>query len=139
VSYKTIRYPGHAEIMKLLLQDLQLRNKRDVLKDILESAIPTTTQDVVIVFASVSGWKSGKLVQETYIAKVYNAPINGKMRSAIQITTAAGICTVLDMLANDQIPTKGFIKQEEIGLDAFLGNRFGRAYLQSSATLDQTA
>ena len=40
LNYRTIRYPGHAAIMKALLQDLRLRDRRDVLKDILEHALP---------------------------------------------------------------------------------------------------
>jgi Saccharopine dehydrogenase C-terminal domain len=37
LNYKTIRYPGHAAIMKALLQDLRLRERRYILKDILEN------------------------------------------------------------------------------------------------------
>ena len=55
LNYKTIRYPGHAHIMKALLNDLRLRDRREVLKDILENALPATLQDVVIVFVTVSG------------------------------------------------------------------------------------
>jgi saccharopine dehydrogenase-like NADP-dependent oxidoreductase len=133
LNYRTIRYPGHAAIMKALLNDLGLRHRRDVLKDILENALPTTLQDVVIVFVTVSGWKAGHLVQETYVNKVYAAPIGGQMRSAIQITTAAGICSVLDMLASGALPQSGFVRQEDIGLDSFLANRFGRLYLGAEA------
>src|SRR4029079_18880225 len=42
LNYKTIRYPGHCAIMKALLNDLRLRDRRDVLKDILENALPAT-------------------------------------------------------------------------------------------------
>jgi saccharopine dehydrogenase-like NADP-dependent oxidoreductase len=131
LSYKTIRYPGHAEAMKLLLHDLKLRDRRHILKDLLETAVPKTTQDVVIVFVTVSGTKDGRLVQETHVTKVYNAKVDDEMHSAIQITTAAGLCTVLDMLADNKLPKKGFIKQEDIGLSDFLANRFGKAYAQS--------
>jgi len=133
LNYRTIRYPGHAAIMKALLNDLGLRHRRDVLKDIMEHALPTTLQDVVIVFVTVSGWKAGRLVQETYVNKVYAAPLGGHMRSAIQITTAAGICSVLDMLAAGDLPQSGFIRQEDIALESFLANRFGRLYLAESA------
>ncbi|HET6553630.1 MAG TPA: saccharopine dehydrogenase family protein [Dyella sp.] len=128
LNYRTIRYPGHAAIMKALLQDLRLRERRDVLKDILENALPTTLQDVVIVFVTVTGWKQSRFVQETYANKVYGQTVNGEPRSAIQITTAAGICTVLDMLAKGKLPQQGFVRQEEIGLEPFLQNRFGRVY-----------
>ncbi len=59
LNYRTIRYPGHAAIMKALLNDLRLRDRRDVLKDILENALPATLQDVVIVFVTVSGKRNG--------------------------------------------------------------------------------
>ena len=35
LNYRTIRYPGHAAIMKALLNDLRLRDRRELLKDIL--------------------------------------------------------------------------------------------------------
>ncbi|WP_431096257.1 saccharopine dehydrogenase C-terminal domain-containing protein [Polaromonas aquatica] len=128
LNYKTIRYPGHAAIMKALLNDLRLRDRRGVLKDILENALPTTMQDVVIVFVTVSGQREGRLMQETYAHKVYSHVVGGVLRSAIQITTAAGICTVLDLLADGRLPAQGFVRQEDIALEDFLANRFGSAY-----------
>ena len=133
LNYRTIRYPGHAAIMKALLNDLRLRDRRDLLKDILENAVPATMQDVVIVFVTVSGLKGGHLVQETYAHKIYAQNFGGRMLSAIQITTAGSLCAVLDLLAAGALPTQGFVRQEEIGLVDFLGNRFGRVYAASDA------
>src|SRR5215208_6316033 len=45
LNYKTIRYPGHCELMRVLLNDLGLRRRREVLKDILENAVPSTLQE----------------------------------------------------------------------------------------------
>jgi saccharopine dehydrogenase-like NADP-dependent oxidoreductase len=134
LNYRTIRYPGHAAIMKALLNDLRLRDRRELLKDILENAVPITLQDVVIVFATVSGMRAGQLMQETYANKIYAAPIGGRVRSAIQITTAGAICAVLDMLSAGKLPQAGLIRQEEIGLKDFLANRFGRVYATATAT-----
>jgi len=128
LNYKTIRYPGHAHIMKALLNDLRLRDRREVLKDILEHALPSTLQDVVIVFVTVSGVQNGRLVQETYANKIYGQMVGGLMRSAIQITTASGICAALDLLADGALPDRGFVRQEDIALPAFLANHFGRRY-----------
>jgi saccharopine dehydrogenase-like NADP-dependent oxidoreductase len=133
LNYRTIRYPGHAAIMKALLNDLRLRDRRDLLKDILENSLPATMQDVVIVFVTVSGLKGGHLVQETFAHKVYAQVFAGRMLSAIQITTAASLCAVLDLLAAGKLPTKGFVRQEEIALADFLGNRFGRVYAADDA------
>jgi saccharopine dehydrogenase-like NADP-dependent oxidoreductase len=128
LNYRTIRYPGHALIMRALLNDLRLRDRRDVLKDILEHAVPTTLQDVVIVSVAVSGHNSGQLVQETYANKIYSRDMNGRTLSAIQITTAAAICTVLDLLSSDLLPSSGFVRQEDIPLNVFLENRFGQVF-----------
>ena len=130
LNYRTIRYPGHVALMKALLNDLGLRHRREVLKDIFENALPTTLQDVVVIFVTVSGTKNGRLVQETYANKVYAAPVGKISRSGIQITTASAICAVLDMLAKGDLPQQGFIRQEDITLEAFLSNRFGKAYAQ---------
>ncbi len=128
LNYRTIRYPGHAAIMKALLNDLRLRDRRDLLKDILENSVPATLQDVVIVFVTVSGLKGGHLVQETYANKIYAREMGGRVVSAIQITTASAICAVLDMLGDGALRSVGFVRQEEITLKDFIANRFGAAY-----------
>lgn len=133
LSYQTIRYPGHRDIMKTLLHDLGLRDRRDLLRDVLENAVPSTLQDVVLVFVTVSGRKKGRLVQETYANKIYSAEVGGEFCSAIQITTAASICAVLDLLVAGELPATGFVKQEQIKLADFLANRFGRHYRQRAA------
>jgi saccharopine dehydrogenase-like NADP-dependent oxidoreductase len=129
LNYRTIRYPGHAAIMKALLNDLGLRHRRDLLKDILENALPTTTQDVVIIFVTVSGRREGRLIQETYANKIYSRAVKGKVHSAIQMTTAGSICAVLDLLAEGTLPQQGFIHQEDIRLADFLANRFGKIFV----------
>lgn len=139
LDYRTVRYPGHCAIMRALLNDLRLRDRRGLLKDILEHAVPATLQDVVIVFVTVSGHKGGGIVQESYANKVYGRTVGGVPRSAIQLTTAAGICTVLDLLADGHAPDNGFVRQEDVPLDAFLANRFGRVYATTPATLKEDA
>ena len=129
MNYKTIRYPGHCEQIKLLMNDLKLNDDRDTLKRILEKAVPKTKQDVVLIYVSVIGYKHNVLIEENYVQKVYPKEINGVIWSAIQITTAAGICSVVDIVLNDINSYKGFITQEQFSLDEILKNRFGCYYL----------
>ncbi|WP_426441307.1 saccharopine dehydrogenase C-terminal domain-containing protein [Bradyrhizobium genosp. P] len=128
MNYRTIRYPGHQVIIKALLNDLNLRNRRVVLKDLFENALPATMQDVVVIFVTVCGWRHERYVQETYANKIYAGVVAGRKLSAVQITTAAGISTVVDLLAQKRLLAKGFVRQEEIALSDFLGNRFGQVY-----------
>lgn len=127
LNYKTIRYPGHCAIMKVLIKDLRLGQRREVLKSILENAIPITQQDLVIVFVSVTGERDRMLVQETLVRKIYGQVVNGRYLSAIQLTTAAGICAIVDLLFENQLHV-GLVRQEFVPLEKFVANRFGAYY-----------
>jgi saccharopine dehydrogenase-like NADP-dependent oxidoreductase len=128
MNYKTIRYPGHCEQMRLLMNDLKLNHDRGTLKRILENAVPQTLQDVVIVYAAVTGKQDGELREENYVNKIYPAVIAGRLWSAIQVTTAAGITAVVDLVLEKPDSYRGFVAQEQLRLPAILANRFGRHY-----------
>jgi saccharopine dehydrogenase-like NADP-dependent oxidoreductase len=134
LDYKTVRYPGHRDVMKLLIADLQLGRRRELLKDVLETAIPITYQDVVLVFVTASGMREGLLVQETFARKIYATRVGGELLSAIQLTTAAGICAMVDLHREGRLPARGFVRQEDVRLADFLANRFGRYYEPSEPT-----
>ena len=112
----------------MLVRDLRLGVRRDILKDVLETAIPITYQDVVLIFVTVSGCMEGRLTQESYTKKVYSQKVGDRLMSAIQVTTATGICAMCDLLVEGKLPQKGFVRQEEAKLSDFLSNRFGRYY-----------
>ena len=59
LDYKTVRYPGHRDIMKMLLEELGMKSDQETLKDILRRSVPMTMQDVVLVFVTVSGERQG--------------------------------------------------------------------------------
>src|SRR6266850_6814539 len=128
MNYKTIRYPGHCDQMRLLMNDLKLNHDRGTLKHILENAVPQTLQDVVIVYAAVTGKQDGQLREENYVNKVYPQVIAGRLWSAIQVTTAAGITAVVDLVLERAGHYHGFIAQEQFRLPEILDNRFGRYY-----------
>ena len=130
LDYKTVRYPGHRELMKFLLDDLALAADQELLKDILRKSMPATMQDVVLVFVTVSGMKNGVLLQEVFARKIFAERDPAAPLSAIQITTAAGICAAVDLFREGRLPSSGFIRQEQVALPDFLSNRFGRAYQQ---------
>jgi saccharopine dehydrogenase-like NADP-dependent oxidoreductase len=133
LNYRSIRYPGHAAIMRTLLHDLRLKDRRELLKDILEHALPATLQDVVIIFVTVTGWRDGRLQQESLARRIDNGVVAGQRRSAIQITTASSLCAMLDLLAQGVLPARGLVRQEQVPLEAFTGNRFGRVYAAPSS------
>jgi saccharopine dehydrogenase-like NADP-dependent oxidoreductase len=133
MDYKTIRYPGHCEQMRLLMNGLKLNSDRATLKRILENAVPQTLQDVVIVYVAVTGTQGEDLREENYVNKVYPQVIAGRLWSAIQVTTAAGLCAVLDMVMRSPEQYHGFVRQEQFRLTQVLANRFGRYYQEHSS------
>lgn len=139
LNYRTVRYPGHRDIIKMLLHDLRLGERRALMKDILEHAIPITMQDVVLIFVTVSGYREGRFLQESFAQKVYARPIAGRIWSGIQVTTAAGICALVDMMAAGDIPDRGFLRQEDVTLEAFLDNRFGAFYSPSQSNVSDAS
>ena len=124
LTYKTIRYPGHQAHMKFLFNDLSLKKNREVLENLFDKEVPRTTDDVVIFFVKVIGKIDGVLQEKTYCRKIQG---QGKF-SAIQITTAAGVCSVLELYLKNKIKRKGLISQESIGWDDFLETDFGKVY-----------
>ena len=128
INYKTMRYPGHCAQMRLLMNDLKLNSDRATLKRVLEHAVPQTLQDVVIVYAAVAGKQDGELREENYVNKIYPQVIAGRLWSAIQVTTAAGITAVVDLVLASPRKYKGFVAQEQFNLPEILDNRFGQFY-----------
>ncbi len=126
MDYKSIRYPGHAEKMNFLINDLKLCEDRENLRHILTNVIPFTDQDVVLVYVSVKGMIDSRLQKKSFAQKYYPKTIFGVECSAIQLTTTAGLCAIVDMVLNDQDRYSGFIKQEQFDLDYFFSNRFGK-------------
>ncbi len=136
LNYQSIRYPGHAAIMRTLLRDLGLSNRQDLLLDIFTNAVPVTSQDVVIIFIAVSGMRNGRLEQTTYTNKIYGKSVAGQNYTAIQLTTASSVCAVLDLLASGAIEQTGIVLQEDIRLDQILENRFGQVFRTERTELE---
>jgi saccharopine dehydrogenase-like NADP-dependent oxidoreductase len=139
LNYKTIRYPGHRDLMSFLIDDLRLDERRDLLKDVLERAIPVTFQDMVVVFCTASGWRRNQLVQISDARVIYSQSLYDEAWSAIQISTAAAVCAVLDLKFEAKLGRTGFVRQEEIVLDDFVANRFGKYYADAPRIEDRKA
>jgi saccharopine dehydrogenase-like NADP-dependent oxidoreductase len=131
LDYKTIRYCGHRDLLSFLIDDLRLGQRPELLVDILEHSVPTTMEDVVLVFCSATGVRNGRFTQVSDMRKIYYREIDGQRWSAIQLTTAAGLATVVDLHRTGRLPQRGFVRQEEVSLETFLANRFGQYYSSS--------
>lgn len=51
---RTIRYPGHLDYLQLLLDDLQLRHRKDLLTTVLRNGLTDSQQDIVLLHAAMN-------------------------------------------------------------------------------------
>jgi saccharopine dehydrogenase-like NADP-dependent oxidoreductase len=124
LNYKTIRYPGHRDLMKFLLRDLNLAGQQELLRQIFDQEVPLTEHDVVVFYVSAVGTSGGELVQRSFVRKIRGGTVEGRHLSAIQLTTAAGVVALLELFARGDVP-RSFVRQESITFDEFLSTRWG--------------
>lgn len=129
LDYKTIRYPGHCDLMNFLIHELHLKNDKQKLEDILKNAKPEVEEDTVLVYATAEGWKDGQLKRNEFCKAYLPVIIDGQSWRAISWTTAASLVAVVEMVANGTLPTKGFIKQEEISFEGLLATQTGQLFI----------
>jgi saccharopine dehydrogenase-like NADP-dependent oxidoreductase len=128
LNYKTIRYPGHCQLMKFFLYELIMKDDRELSEKILTRAKPPVREDVVYVYAVVEGWQGEDLAREEFYNAYHPITIQGKEWRAISWTTAASVAAVVEMVAGGALPQQGFVKQEDIPLHDFLQTRHGSLY-----------
>ena len=109
------------------------------MKEIFESALPRTDQDVVLVYCTAKGTIDGQLREKSYINKSYSRMIDGQIWSAIQVTTASGVLGVVDLMRTGELLGQGFVRQEQVLLSDFMNTEFGRLYRAGDATQQNKA
>lgn len=135
LNYKSIRYPGHLAGMKLLLEELRFREDPRALVERIGYALPPDDQDRVLIHCSVQGKIDGKLRTKEVVTDYKPMEIAGKTRTAIAWTTAASIVAVVEMVHQGALPQRGFVKQEDIPLPAFLQTKTGGYYAEDHPVL----
>jgi saccharopine dehydrogenase-like NADP-dependent oxidoreductase len=132
LDYKTMRYPGHFELMRFFFDELGLRDQRELAGKILVDAKPPVDDDVVYLHAAVegrsSGHQGGSHYRKQYVRAYQPLEINGKMWRAISWTTAASAAAVVELVADGRLPQTGFIKQEDISFEDLLSTKNGALF-----------
>ncbi|MDW4549049.1 saccharopine dehydrogenase C-terminal domain-containing protein [Defluviimonas sp. D31] len=128
LDYKTMRYPGHVELMNFFFHELLMRENREAAGKILTHAKPPVDEDVVYVHVAAEGWVEGQLKRKEFVRAYYPLEIGGKRRTAIAWTTSASVVAVIEMVRAGRLPQQGFLKQEEIPLTPYLETRTGNYY-----------
>jgi saccharopine dehydrogenase (NAD+, L-lysine-forming) len=128
LDYKTMRYPGHVNLMNFFFHELLMRENRAEAGRILTNAKPPVDEDVVYVHAAAEGRTEGGMRRKEFVRAYYPIEIGGKQRTAIAWTTSASVVAVIEMVRDGKLPQSGFLKQEEIPLKPYLATRTGAYY-----------
>jgi lysine 6-dehydrogenase len=123
LDYKTIRYQGHCEKIKTLL-DLGFANEtkiyignhaiapRDVFVSLLTKNVPTIGEDVVLLKVISQGTKQGKRrTREYQMIDYYDTKHN---ITAMMRTTGYPVAITAQMIENEMIQERGVFCPEEI-------------------------
>lgn len=133
IDYKTMRYPGHAELMNFFFHELLMRDRRQDAGDILVNAKPPTDQDVVYVHVASEGLIDGQIRREEFVRSYRPRQIAGHTRTAIAWTTSASVVAVIEMVRSGTLPKTGFLRQEDVPLTPFLETKTGSLYADVQA------
>ncbi len=128
LDYKTMRYPGHGKMMNFFFHELLMRERRKEAGEILVNAKPPVNDDIVYVHAAAEGTINGQLRREEFVQGYRPIDVAGKQRTAIAWTTAGSVVAIIEMVRDGKLPNQGFLKQEDIPLDAFLATPTGSLY-----------
>jgi saccharopine dehydrogenase-like NADP-dependent oxidoreductase len=128
LDYKTMRYPGHVQLMNFFFHELLMRENRADAGRILTNAKPPVDADVVYVHVAAEGKTQGNLRRREFVRAYYPIEIAGKQRTAIAWTTSASVVAVIEMVRAGALPRQGFLKQESIPLEPFLATQTGNYY-----------
>lgn len=128
IDYKTMRYPGHVKLMNFFFHELLMRERREEAGEILVHAKPPVDDDIVYIHVSAEGLINGSMQKREFVRSLKPIEIGNKMRTAISWTTASSVVAVIEMVFNGTLPQKGFLKQEDIPLEAFLQTANGARY-----------
>ncbi|MEO7262272.1 MAG: saccharopine dehydrogenase C-terminal domain-containing protein [Jatrophihabitantaceae bacterium] len=131
LDYKTMRYPGHFELMRFFFDELGLRQRRELAGEILVEAKPPVDDDVVYLHAAVEGrteTAGGQLYRKQYVRAYQPLIIDGRAWRAISWTTAASVAAVVELVADGRLPQTGFVKQEDISFADLLSTKSGALF-----------
>jgi lysine 6-dehydrogenase len=121
LNYKTIRYPGHCQLFKAMIdlgftEEKKLRmgkasfRRREVFERLLEETLTLKGEDVTLIRITAQGYKDGRKIKRIYQAIEYGDKKHNL--SAMMRTTAFPAIIALEMLVDGRITDRGVLRQE---------------------------
>ncbi|WP_176084818.1 saccharopine dehydrogenase C-terminal domain-containing protein [Martelella sp. HB161492] len=112
LTFKTLRYPGHLDHMRFLLDDLGLREKRDMLRSLLMNGLPIVKDDELVLFLTAWQKAGARRIEQSQTYRFRPGPDHpfNAMISAASAYAASLIALVKD----GQLGQVGFVDHHQI-------------------------
>lgn len=125
LDYKSMRYPGHQQVMLFLLKELAFADNIKEITKRLKMAYPPQAEDRVFIYASAQD-VDGRAKQVACVFRPQE--IDGHVYKAIAWTTAASVVAIVEMLRDGKLAKQGFVGSHDIDLADFLQTKSGQLY-----------
>lgn len=108
VTFKTLRYPGHLDYMRFLLDDLQLAGRRDMLHSLLQAALPRITDDILLIHVKAVG-RTKSATEEKHVFYRFRRSQVAPSSTTVTAVAAAYGASLIDMARRDSFGKSGFV------------------------------
>lgn len=112
--FKTLRYPGHLDYVRFLLDDLGLAKRLYLFRSLLSTAMPHVEDDRVFMCIRR---RKGNTESSRTVTLAAGPDANGILVSGVSTATAAHVCATLDLIVQGQTED-GFVAPGTIALKA---------------------
>lgn len=124
LAFKTLRYPGHLDFVKFLLDDLKLSDRLYMFRNLLLNGLPKVERDRVVIHI-VDRCRAHPRQRTLSFDAV---PLNGGgYRTAIASVSALHVCAVVEVVCEGLAPGAGMLREDSISLELLGQSRYGRA------------
>ncbi|MBV1904420.1 MAG: saccharopine dehydrogenase NADP-binding domain-containing protein [Marinosulfonomonas sp.] len=128
LSFKTLRYPGHLDYIRFLLDDLKLSKRLYMFRNLLLNGLPKIERDRVIIHII-----DRNPTRPQHQTRLFDAIAleNGKYRSAVSSVAAQHVCAVIDIIVHGLAPCRGVLHHSDLTMDTLGRSRYGHTLLTS--------
>ncbi|WP_445681469.1 saccharopine dehydrogenase family protein [Radicibacter daui] len=140
LTFKTLRYPGHLDLIRFLVEDLGLKERRHLLATLFRNGLPEIHQDLLIALVTVRGEVGGVLTERSELRRIEAMPgPAGSYVSALSRASAAHLAAVLDLVQSARPQPGGLLHHEDLPFAALSASRFLRGLEQPVAAMAAVA
>lgn len=121
--FKTLRYPGHLDYMRFLLEDMGLGQRLYQLRSLMKTTLPHTDDDAVLIAIRCRPALGEPEHWSEHVLHAHHC-LDGQVQSAIGTLTAAHVCAMADLICTGKIDRHGLIAPGDIRQEILRSSRF---------------